>query len=538
MYFFPRFDSARFAPHDDQFVFSRDYILYELELLATTPAQAGIVSEACGCLIKDLGHDIEFTHYTVTEFLESDYLATHVDGRLRYFALAGNAVQCEYVTRHIRLISGLQRNILSRHPTLPGHVCETEPRFVRELLWPVVMLGNIVGWLSQQPSLPEPFSDTAWREWKWKGLQKATRDRLVREICRLFQPEQGTIIPRFIPWYQVGTHQWHISGTAMDFEDMERFQVIHGVLVIRRDIKMTIICALLGFEDGIALTLDGTDVAELLDVEVTLNPKGLDALLPQASDDADRGLYNARDHPNFSFSFPSRTVSGNLVSALGAFHHHSWLASFYAGSPVTIFIHAITYLNSLISLSAALLYFLSVVTPRYDKNQEYEPPCTELGWAVMLARLLDNGADPNTSEYALTPLQLAVEKRNIMAVRILLQRGADPDGIGREGGKVLKMPGFGQRWRHTSPLRINRQAPHPLEELYPGLYNPECLQQDISDIEELLEKHGARDFEVAPVSLESGLDRNTSYQRTEDVTGAISDLGITLEDEQHSDQRA
>lgn len=51
-----------------------------------------------------------------------------------------------------------------------------------------------------------------------------------------------------------------------------------------------------------------------------------------------------------------------------------------------------------------------------------------------LVTALDKGANPNCTQYGKTPLQLAVERSDDVAVRLLLERGADPNLVGAEDG--------------------------------------------------------------------------------------------------------
>ena len=75
----------------------------------------------------------------------------------------------------------------------------------------------------------------------------------------------------------------------------------------------------------------------------------------------------------------------------------------------------------------------------------------------VVERLLDAGADPNTSTYRVTLLQLAVVHRETDIVMMLLEAGADPNNTGNDSSEVIGAEAFASRYDYlcgASPLHI------------------------------------------------------------------------------------
>ncbi|OIW29189.1 hypothetical protein CONLIGDRAFT_645318 [Coniochaeta ligniaria NRRL 30616] len=122
------------------------------------------------------------------------------------------------------------------------------------------------------------------------------------------------------------------------------------------------------------------------------------------------------------------------------------------------------------------------------------------------------GADPNCLQYSKTPLQLAVERSDILATELLLRFNADPNRVPTEDRVQLGGYAFTEDRRQWSPLRLCREAPcvlntinsafgpHP-RDLCSRIHKRACEQRGPGslrqEIEQLLIKHGARDFEMS-----------------------------------------
>lgn len=468
-----------FPPGDfPEFFYCRSYVFFELEPLLSAHDGCRILSESCGCLIKDLGHELEFTHYTVREFLASPHLTTHSNAKLRFFALESDRVYHEFSSRLINIVWKLQYKIMARNPPLPDQICDTTPDYLTILHFP---LENIAACI-------RPHLDV-------KRMVNPSMESLVRQFADLFTSEQSAVVSRFASLSLPGGHRWQ-DDTAWRLEDMDRLQLHDENIPTRRHVRAIALMTLLGSERLTTLILEGIDAAKLFDMEVTMDfkVKGNETYYPLALEGASggpSGIDRDADRPRL----PIRSVSGNLLLALGCFREHLLLEGRYGYDPVG---HLITSLVSMtpnpIDMTELLMHYLAT---QYDRRNPPAHMFLRYGEDPTLARLLDRGADPNAAGYALTPLQLAAEFKNLECLLLLLEGGADPNGVGEVGGKLPKGQGLSLRWSSASPLKVNREAPHPLEEIYLGQPLKSLrgfVERNMRAIANILEERSGRDF--------------------------------------------
>lgn len=148
----------------------------------------------------------------------------------------------------------------------------------------------------------------------------------------------------------------------------------------------------------------------------------------------------------------------------------------------------------------------------------------ESGCAIEIC--LRYGVDVNCTQYCKTPLQMAVERFDLGAVRLLLEHNADPNLVGADDGERPCGQEFTTERRKWSPLRLCRDAPCLLKSIISD-YDEEVVDlcskwHDNSrrcdnarpEIEHMLFDHGARDFEMSPDGVENLLYR--AYPETRD----------------------
>lgn len=87
------------------------------------------------------------------------------------------------------------------------------------------------------------------------------------------------------------------------------------------------------------------------------------------------------------------------------------------------------------------------------KAHYHEITCEE---SCVIVDLLNAGANANSSDSLLTPLQIVVQNWDYAGVEILLQHGADPNDIGKPGGYIPAH--IDTTWALSSPLHILRNA--------------------------------------------------------------------------------
>jgi hypothetical protein len=109
----------------------------------------------------------------------------------------------------------------------------------------------------------------------------------------------------------------------------------------------------------------------------------------------------------------------------------------------------------------------------------------------LLSRLLELGANINKSGSWVTPLQIAVGCFDLVGVKLLLEAGADPNGIGDSSGIEWNDYSLLGRFKHlhaTSPLTICRDEDMGFD------WMGENIDDDREKIEAELLKYGATDF--------------------------------------------
>jgi hypothetical protein len=133
--------------------------------------------------------------------------------------------------------------------------------------------------------------------------------------------------------------------------------------------------------------------------------------------------------------------------------------------------------------SAVFLSFIS--SHRHGTENTCEDYC-------LLSQLLQLGANVNESEFWVTPLQVAVARFDLAGVKVLLEAGADPNGIGDGNGTEWNDHSLLGRFNHlcaVRPLSICRQEEGGHD--WSGTY----YYDDREEIEAELLQYGASDFE-------------------------------------------
>jgi hypothetical protein len=122
-----------------------------------------------------------------------------------------------------------------------------------------------------------------------------------------------------------------------------------------------------------------------------------------------------------------------------------------------------------------------------DEEEDCVTDCTVL-------RLLRHGANPNISDYRVTPLQIAVASWDSNAVKYLLEAGADPNALGNIDGILWKEKHILEGFNHlhgASPLYICRQ----LDAIYQGYSRSDYADKDErKKIQDLLLQYGGKEM--------------------------------------------
>ena len=110
-----------------------------------------------------------------------------------------------------------------------------------------------------------------------------------------------------------------------------------------------------------------------------------------------------------------------------------------------------------------------------------------------LRRLLKLGADPNSRNSRITPLQIAVISGDLDGVSILLDAGADPNDTGSSEGTVWEDGMLMSLFNHlhgASALHICRHFKYYIEHIHLELWSEDNFEM----IEETLLRYGAKTF--------------------------------------------
>jgi hypothetical protein len=299
-------------------------------------------------------------------------------------------------------------------------------------------------------------------------------------------------------------------------EDMKAFRVRHKSAATVHDAQCVIKLALLGLNHLLGAFLTGKSITNLLETEVTVELKathGVGYLIHESP-----GNIGKCGHLMLR-----RTVTGSLFSALEGYRQYLYCTHGYTDDPVANLTKVLdTQFTGTVPVTELLIYFLA---EGFDKeDRPWFPKSLRLRDPAILHSLFGHGADPNAADYAMTPLQLAVERRDTVAVRALLEREADPNRIGIVGGKLTKS--ISRRWCQASPLRIIRQAPHPLEDVYQDIALVKLRELDQMTkgmIERWLLERGARDFEQTDATQEEvDIPAKLSSEHMENVSEGMA----------------
>jgi hypothetical protein len=180
----------------------------------------------------------------------------------------------------------------------------------------------------------------------------------------------------------------------------------------------------------------------------------------------------------FKYGYDYYESDGTLVEILAQF-------AFQLESNVFEFL--LDYSSHLVDCSPVLvLYVGSHGRLRLEGCEDCLTDCT-------LQRLLRNGANPNISDYRVTPLQIAVVCWDSNAVRYLLEAGADPNALGNNDGILWEqghnLAGF-NHLHGASPLYICRQ----LDIIFKGDLRSVYRDKEEREITEgLLLKYGGKE---------------------------------------------
>lgn len=282
-------------------------------------------------------------------------------------------------------------------------------------------------------------------------LNDAMRRRLTGQILKIFDPGRSPVTARFIPFERFIEDEWQPEEATdedvfLEFVDMDMFSIEDDCVLTRQNITCLISLALIQNPVLIDAFLEGKDVVKLLDVDVSI-----------ASSETQRRCWPELAPEKLSV----RQRDGTMVQFLG-------------------------FLCHVIGPTDVLMHYIAEMTVEGSKC-----PSWYTRTPYIIGELLNGvGVDVNASDYAVTPLQILVEKRSPHFSE-LLQHGADPNRTGRIGGRTLRR--LSLRWSQATPLHINRELAR--------FDSPQDTTAD--EISKLLESRGGRDFvREAPVEEE------------------------------------
>jgi hypothetical protein len=102
---------------------------------------------------------------------------------------------------------------------------------------------------------------------------------------------------------------------------------------------------------------------------------------------------------------------------------------------------------------------IGVLLPAINYHHMYRNNTSDAPKRCELQKILDRGADPNATQYSITPLQIAAATRDVEGVRELLRAGANANATGNPIGVRFKVD-FILNWcnelHNLSPLYICR----------------------------------------------------------------------------------
>ncbi|OIW28792.1 hypothetical protein CONLIGDRAFT_644953 [Coniochaeta ligniaria NRRL 30616] len=442
------------------------YILYESKSIPVDHDPPSL-HDLCGCLLRetvkwryekefngsrDEVHGWEFAHYTVLEYLTSEYLATHRDNRLQSFALSEATIYYEYSMRVLGFALDLQEKALETGQSLEDTISDPIPESTVRLYHAMEDIAPVLQWLDE----------------RFPILDDDMRHSLTGQYLTVFDPGPSSIMSRFLP-FRVFFFRRPLESDAdlfLEFLDMNMFSIQEDCVVTRRSVTTLISLALLRSEMLIESFLEGEDVVGLLEADVFI----------ASSEERQRRWSKFRtdgrtEDWNPQWNYPAS--SGGLLSAI--------VSGVWATTR-----DATDYWCFLLEV------MVTFTTRRRQIRRHARPPSRFLYLGGLCIKLLGTyGIDVDASDYAITPLQILVERRLPKAVEEILEKGADPNKTGKVGGKTLRRQT--RRWSQASPLHINKElAPFDRDVSSSSLVDDDVLLA--IRISSLLESHGGKDF--------------------------------------------
>jgi hypothetical protein len=122
-------------------------------------------------------------------------------------------------------------------------------------------------------------------------------------------------------------------------------------------------------------------------------------------------------------------------------------------------------------------------------NSDYNPD------RCGIQKILDRGADPNGTQYSITPLQIAAATRDVEGVRKLLKVGADANATGNRNGlcfEAKSVLGWCNELQSLSPLYICRNFRAPSDRIGKDTERNMKLRRPL--VEALLLQYGAEEY--------------------------------------------
>lgn len=397
--------------------------------------------EICGCLVVFSSYRgskglVTFAHYTVQEFLFSYHIANNSDSELCFFALSEAVVYQEFAKMILEVASGAVEKKCFNNPSADS------TNFL--LRWSLLTVKCLL----------DAYQEVS------TGLVKPVHSDLLELFLKAIDPG-GTNYSYLVDIYTMHNSNLESVYFHNDISTNETSPKAS------QDILQFAALAIDQFPFLLRAFLRDRDAEVLLNTHVVYTPlKYIE--MPT-------GL--------------RRAASGRILSEL------AYMEDERVGGVCTA--PSIEALSSVFPLTDLLAYCSAI--------HYHETMCmkqNDMSWSTwcMLKSLLDKGADPDTHEYAMTPLQLAVERWDYEGVKALLEHNADPNAIGIANGKMPSGLGVKNRWSCASPLYINRVAEYALEGTLEGAYLSTCGRgtHRRQKIEKLLLEYGAEEFFRTP----------------------------------------